>query len=532
MTCFIIGANIVDIENRRIFSAEISIENGVIKNINENQFTYNNFIIPGFVDSHVHIESSLLVPSEFARMAVTHGTVATVSDPHEIANVLGLHGVNFMVENGKRVPFHFFFGAPSCVPATNFETAGAVLRSEEVDELLQRPEIFYLAEMMNFPGVLNDDAEVIAKLESAKRHNKPVDGHAPGLTGAMALNYINHGISTDHECYTLEEAEEKISYGMRVLIREGSAARNFETLIPLMENFSKDIMFCSDDKHPDSLLEGHINKLAAIAVEKGYDLFDVLKVACLNPISHYKLPLGTLKIGDAADFIVVSDLTDFKCLKTFIKGQLVFDSGVTLINSVEVDNINNFNIEKKTVADFYIEIKSEEFVIECMEGQLITNKIKLKREDIKPENDILKIAVINRYFEATIATAFIKNFGLKKGAIAGSVGHDSHNIIAVGLNDEEICNAVNLIIENKGGLSAVNGADQKLLALPVAGLMSASDAWEVAAKYTELDKFSKDELGSELKAPFMSLSFMALLVIPHLKLSDKGLFDGDSFEFV
>lgn len=527
-----IKSNLIDISNRRIYPVEITVENGIITAILETQEVYNQYILPGFIDAHVHIESSLLVPGEFARMAVLHGTVATVSDPHEIANVLGIKGVEFMIDNGNQVPFHFFFGAPSCVPATVFETAGAALGSKEVDALLQRDEILYLTEMMNYPGVLFEDAEVMAKIASAKKFDKPIDGHAPGLQGEQAKKYIAAGISTDHECYTLEEALEKLKAGMNILIREGSAARNFDTLIPLMKDHSSQLMFCSDDKHPDSLLLGHINQLAARAVALGFDLFDVLKVACLNPIAHYKLPVGSLKVGDAADFILTKDLKNFIIDQTYIKGKLVASEGKSLIESVKIQAVNQFNIGKKTIMDFAYEPKETELVIECLEGQLITNKLPVARGQLQVSNDVLKLVVVNRYFEAPIAISYVKNFGLNQGAIAGSVAHDSHNIIAVGVNDEEICNAVNAVIENKGGLSAVLGSKQLVLALPVAGLMSDADAWKVAADYTELDNFSKDVLGSKLRAPFMSLSFMALLVIPHLKLSDKGLFDGDTFQFV
>jgi adenine deaminase len=526
-----IKSNYIDILKKEIYAAEITIINGKIAVIEKIEELCNSFALPGFIDAHVHIESSLLAPSEFARMAVTHGTVAAVSDPHEIANVLGMEGIEFMIANGKQVPFHFFFGAPSCVPATIFETAGATINSKDIEILLAKSEILYLAEMMNFPGVLHKDEEVMAKIAIAKKYNKPIDGHAPGLRGEEAKQYINEGMTTDHECFTLDEALEKISLGMKVIIREGSAARNFDTLIPLIKDYPNQLMFGSDDKHPDSLLLGHINKLVACAVGLGYNIFDILQVACLNPISHYQLPVGTLSVGDSADFIVINNLTEFVVEQTFISGKLVAEKGKTLIGKVVINPINQFNISSKKMADFTYEIKENELVIECLDGQLITNKLAYPKNEVTLANDILKIVVINRYQSAPMAISYIKNFGLQKGAIASSVAHDSHNIIAVGINDEEICNAVNLIIANKGGLSAVNKANQLILPLPIAGLMSAEDAWKVAKDYTNLDNFSKQILGSTLRAPFMSLSFMALLVIPHLKLSDKGLFDGDKFAF-
>lgn len=531
MNTFSIKANLIDIPTRSIYGAEISVAGGVIAAITRTGDSYPNYVLPGFIDAHVHIESSLLVPSEFARMAVLHGTVATVSDPHEIANVTGMAGVDFMISNAAQVPFHFFFGAPSCVPATVFETAGAAITAAEVDALLQRKEILYLSEMMNFPGVLQEDAEVMQKIASAKRYNKPVDGHAPGLRGDMMKRYFAAGITTDHECFTYEEGLEKAEQGIQVIIREGSAARNFDTLIPLMAAHASRLMFCSDDKHPDSLLLGHINQLVSRALAKGYDLFDVLQVACINPVKHYGLPVGQLNIGDPADFIITSDLKDFTVQQTYIKGQLVADAGQSLISKAPVTSINHFACEQTSEKDFACEPREEQPVIECLDGELITNRLILPKADCTAGKDVLKLAVVNRYRQAPVALAYIRNFGLKEGAIASSVAHDSHNIIAVGVDDASLCKAVNLIIEHSGGLSAVSSSEEKVLPLPIAGLMSNQDAWEVARLYIDIDAMSK-QMGSTLRAPFMSLSFMALLVIPHLKLSDKGLFDGDSFSFV
>ena len=533
-----IQGQIVDIPNRKIYSGEITIENGKITSIIEAAHNVKTYILPGFVDAHIHIESSMLVPSEFAKIAVLHGTVGTISDPHEIANVLGKDGVHYMIDNGKKVPFKFHFGAPSCVPATFFETAGAVIDSEQIKELMALPDIYYLSEMMNYPGVLFDDEEVLKKIAWAKHFNKPVDGHAPGLRGAPIEKYIAAGISTDHECFTYDEAAEKLSLGMKVLIREGSAAKNFEALIDLLpENYSN-MMFCSDDKHPDDLIVGHINLLCARAVAKGFDLFKILQMACINPVKHYKMNIGLLQKNDAADFIVVEDLTHFKVLQTYIDGELVAENGKSFVKDVYFEKPNNFNTAKKQIIEFDISSSASKIrVIEALEGQLITNEIhhkpKIKNEKIvsDTENDILKMAVVNRYENAPPAIAFIKNFGLKKGAIASSVAHDCHNIVVVGTSDEEILSAVNLIIGNTGGICAVNGNDKKSLALPVAGIMSDQNGWEAGRLYQEIDAMAK-ELGSGLKAPFMTLSFMALLVIPDLKLSDKGLFSGNSFSFV
>ena len=540
---FKIKGNIVKIKEKEIFFGEVTVEEGRIKSINKVSVTNPDFpfIIPGFVDAHVHIESSMLVPSEFAKLAVVHGTVATISDPHEIANVCGIEGVEYMIENNKTVPLKFNFGAPSCVPATAFETEGARVDAKAVEELLAKEEILFLSEMMNFPGVLNNDKEVFAKINSAKKHNKPVDGHAPGLMEDEAKKYIEAGISTDHECFTSEEALGKLKHGMKILIREGSAAKNFEALIDLLNDHEDEMMFCSDDKHPDNLVKGHINELCKRAVAKGIDVFKVLKAACINPVEHYRMNLGLLKEGDAADFVVIENLKDFKVKATYIDGELVAESGVSKIKTEPAPVINNFHCSRKTAEDFKIAVADfNSEIIEAFDGQLITKKIYSSPKEKNGfyesdvEKDILKITVIDRYHEAPVSVAFIKNFGLKKGAIASSVAHDSHNIIAVGVDDESICEAVNIVIENKGGVSvadAANASFKKILPLPVAGLMSNDDGYKVAEMYTRIDAAAK-ELGSQLSAPFMTLSFMALLVIPHLKLSDKGLFDGDSFKLI
>lgn len=534
-----LSGQIVDIFNKRIYSGKIILSNGKIKSISEVEYAPSHFILPGFIDAHVHVESSMLVPSEFARLAVVHGTVATVSDPHEIGNVMGVEGVEYMINNGNKVPFKFYFGAPSCVPATPFETAGAEINVEQVEYLLDKPEIKYLAEMMNWPGVLNNDPMVNQKIKTTLDRNKVVDGHAPGLKGEQARKYAAAGITTDHECFTSEEARDKLKCGMKVIVREGSAAKNFEALIDLMHNHSDQMMFCSDDKHSDNLVEGHINQLASRAVERRIDIFKVLKAACINPVEHYKLDVGQLREGDAADFIVVSDLQKFEVLHTFIDGQLVAENGKSLIDSVEVETINNFHATPVSAKQFSLKAKGEKIrVIVTEDGQLIT-----KEEHVKAEisdslvisdlaNDILKMAVINRYEENTSpAVAFIKNVGLKEGAIASSVGHDSHNILVVGVDDESMARAANLIIKAKGGVSAVSSSMEKIVELPVAGIMSAKDGYEVAEAYKSIDQMAK-RMGSTLNSPYMTLSFMALLVIPQLKLSDKGLFDGDKFRFV
>ncbi|ADB36482.1 adenine deaminase [Spirosoma linguale] len=541
-------ANILNLFDQSIYYGTIAVENGRISQLTQlgPERPDEPYVLPGFVDAHVHVESSLLTPPQFARLAVVHGTVATVSDPHEIGNVLGVAGVKYMIEEARRVPFKFMFGAPSCVPATTFETAGATISAQDVRQLLAMKEIGYLAEVMNFPGVLHQDPDMMTKISLANAFNKPVDGHAPGLTGDEAQRYIDAGISTDHECFTYEEGLDKARRGMNILIREGSAARNFEALIPLLAEFPGQVMFCSDDKHPDTLAEGHINQLVVRALGKGHSLWHVLRAACLNPVLHYRMPVGLLREGDPADYIVVNNLREFQVQQTVINGEVVAERGQSTIPDLRSEPVNQFSCSLKTPEDFVVKaIVSDEpvliRVIEALDGQLITNELHLeaKVEDgqLVPdvEGDILKLVVVNRYQDTPPAVAFIKNFGLTSGALASSVGHDSHNITAVGCNDESICKAINLIIEAKGGLSAVGegpAAKSILLPLPVAGLMSDIDGYTIAKQYTKLDEYAKYKLKSTLLAPFMTLSFMALLVIPKVKLSDLGLFDGKTFNFV
>ncbi len=531
----------VDIIGKKIYPAALHIQDGYIQQIELLEDAPMQYILPGFIDSHVHIESSMLIPSAFAQLAVLHGTIGTISDPHEIANVCGIEGVHYMIENGKKVPFHFFFGAPSCVPATIFETAGASINSQEVATLLANKDIYYLSEMMNFPGVLFNDEEVMKKIKAAHAAGKPVDGHAPGLMGDDAKTYIEAGISTDHECFTIEEAVDKLSYGMKILIREGSAAKNFEALYELIDDHPNSVMLCSDDKHPDSLVIGHINQLCARAVAKGLNIFNILKTACINPVLHYKLPTGLAREKDPANFIVVEDLVNFKVEQTYINGEKVAEKGQSFIKSIDEKIINQF--DTSLINESSIQIKVEDYpnkenaiaVIEAIDGQLITNclweEASLKDGNIvsNAEKDILKMVVYNRYHQASPKMAFIKNFGFKRGAIASTVAHDSHNIIAVGVDDKSIVEAINAVIKEKGGISCTDTNYLEVLGLPVAGLMSKDDPYKVAASYSNIDSMAKS-LGSSLGSPFMTLSFMALLVIPHLKLSDKGLFDGDRFK--
>ena len=549
-----ISGQIVDVVSSRIFRGTIFIDNGKIKDIIEDDNDNSQIIMPGFVDSHVHVESSLLIPTEFARLVVPHGSVASVSDPHEIANVMGVDGVRYMIEVGKKSPFKFYFGAPSCVPATTFETAGATLNSDDIEELLSSDDIKYLGEMMNYPGVLFNDDEVSKKLEAARRHAKAVDGHAPLLKGDDLKKYCAAGISTDHECSSIEEAKEKILNGMKIQIREGSAANNFDALIDIIRDYPEKVMLCTDDAHPHELIKGHINMLVKKAIDMGYDIIDVIKAATINPVRHYNLEVGMLQKNEPADFIVIDNFKDFNILKTYIDGILVAENGKSLLESVPVDMINNFVAEKVTADDFTVVDEDRDInIIGVVKGELLTEKLVGRAMSVKStsrrvaesssslvetnllvsdvENDILKIAVINRYEKKKPAVAFIKGFGLKKGALASSVAHDSHNVIVIGCDDESMAMAANMIIENKGGF-AVYADDVKMcLPLPVAGIMTNEDAFKVAADYQRLKDLSKT-LGSTLSDPFMTMEFMALLVIPKLKLSDKGLFDCEKFELI
>jgi adenine deaminase len=543
MPDFELSGQVVDVVAGRVFPGAVTVSAGRIAGVRETPRGADGtplsgpFILPGFVDAHVHVESSMMVPSEFARFASVHGTVAAVSDPHEIANVLGVEGVQLMVENGRRVPFKFHWGAPSCVPATGFETAGATLDAAAVRGLFETFGLRYLSEMMNYPGVLSGDPDVLAKLEAAKSLGLPIDGHAPGLRGEEVRRYAAAGPSTDHECVALDEALEKIDAGMRILIREGSAARNFAALHSLLSIAPDRCMLCTDDLHPDNLVAGHIDRLVARAVAEGHDLMAVLRAATLNPVRHYRQPVGLLQPGDPADFIVVDDLRDFSVRQTYIDGRLVADDGVSRIDRVPVSILNRWGASSKRVEDLHVSSRGGLVrVIEAFDGQLVTNELHLPAKEehgrLVPDvtNDVLKIAVVNRYADAPPAIGFVRGLGLKSGAIASSVAHDSHNIVAVGTSDAELCAAVNALIEAKGGLSVVQADRTDVMPLEVAGLMG-RDGEAVAAEYARLDRLAH-ELGSPLRAPFMTLSFMALLVIPALKLSDRGLFDGRAFRFV
>jgi len=529
-----IEGKLIDLYNRTIYSACVYIENGTIIKIQKIEKEPNNYIMPGIIDAHIHIESSMLNPGAFAQASVPHGTIGVVADPHEIANVMGLPGIEYMIKEGSKVPMKFWFGAPSCVPATNMETSGARLDSQDIERLLNKPEIKHLAEMMNYPGVIFDDKEVMEKLAIAKKNRKQIDGHAPGLSGKKLKKYIEAGITTDHECSTIEEAREKLKLGMKIIIREGSAARNLDALKELYKTDPENLMLCSDDIHPEMLEKRHINKIIAKLISEGYDPFDVIKSATINPAKHYNLDAGMLKPGERADFILVNNLKEMDVLETWIEGIKVFDRGKVLFQYIPGKPINNFICSRISEEEIRIKNQGRRFrVINAFDGELLTRKI--IREPIQgelvesmPTEDILKIVVKDRYNDAKPAVGFIKGFGIKHGAFASSIAHDSHNIIAIGASDRDIVAAVNEIVDLKGGLALAADDQIDSLQLNIAGIMSDRPCAEVASKYENLSESVKS-LGCKMSAPFMALSFMALLVIPELKISDKGLFDGKNF---
>ncbi len=526
-------------QEKRMFGARILIRDGKIVDIMEDGAVNGPCILPGFVDSHVHIESSMLIPSGFAHMAVQHGTVAVVTDPHEVANVAGEAGIRFMIDNAKSVPMKFFFGLPSCVPASPMEKSGAVITSVDVERMIQDEDFYFLAEMMNFPGVIFNDPEVVNKLISTKRVGKPIDGHAPGLEGVDLEKYVFAGITTDHECSTLQEAIKKIELGQKIQIREGSAAKNFENLSPLIKNHSDSIMFCTDDCHPDYLSEGHINKIVSRAIAKGYDLYDVLKVSCVNPVKHYNLPVGQLRVGDDADFIVTNDIKEFKITTTYIKGVKVFDKGEVLfpLKSVPEPEYTFRNDLPPEGLDIVAQT-SKVNVIQAIDGELITKwsveNIWVDSNMSLPSNiekDLLKIVLLDRYSDTPPAIAFIRGFGIKVGALGASIAHDSHHIIAIGCDDISIRSALEWLIDNKGGICYANKESVTGLRLPYFGLMTDMAGEMVKKEYIMLNNLLRSA-GCTLHSPFMTASFMALTVIPELKINHNGLFDVIKFKSV
>jgi adenine deaminase len=530
-----VEGQLVDIHNRDIYPAVINIAGRRIESVERTDSAPDVYILPGLIDAHIHIESSMVTPGAFAISVVKHGTCGVVSDPHEIANVLGIQGVEFMIVDAKKVPLNFFFGAPSCVPATDFESNGANLDHKEVRKLLEMEEINYLSEMMNFPGVIYGNAEVRKKLDCAKELNKPIDGHAPGLSGELLRKYVSAGITTDHECSRIEEAKEKLSLGMKILIREGSTAKNLNALKDLFNTNADKVMLCSDDLHPEMLRKRHINKLIAQLISEGYNEFDVIRSATINPSEHYNLNAGLLRPGDYADFILVDRLEKMNVKETWIKGVKVFGNEEVLFKYEESKPVNNFNCRPINESEILVKNRHRDIrIIVAADGELLTSELKVSlrtSEYISPDlnNDILKIVVKDRYKDLPPAIGFIKGFGIKKGAFASSIAHDSHNIIAVGTNDKDIVNSINEIVRLKGGLAVSQGGTIESLQLNIGGIMTTRSCDDIAEDYNNLNQLV-NSLGCTMKAPFMTLSFMALLVIPDLKIGDRGLFDVKRFE--
>ncbi len=531
-----ISGIIVDPVARRQFPGSLVIDQGCIVDIMAEPEAKGPFILPGLIDSHIHIESSMLTPAAFAVKAVSHGTVAVVADPHEIANVLGIPGIDFMIDSGGQVPLKFFFGAPSCVPATAFESSGAKLTAHDVAELLRRDDIAFLAEMMNFPGVIGQDPEVVAKLQAAAKMGKKVDGHAPGLHGPDLKAYLQAGISTDHESLSLEECYEKLALGMKIQLRQGSSARNLDDLHPLITSHPGQCMLCTDDLKPADLARGHINLLIQKALSLGHDLFDILQCACVNPVRHYQLGVGLLQKGDPADFIMVDDLDDMEVSATWINGEMVSAKGHALFQASQARALNHFKAAPITAEDLVVRSRGAQMkVIEVTDGQIVTGAGRYPVPanstivEADPQGDVLKILVQNRYKPAPPAIAFVHGFGLKQGAMASSIAHDSHNIIAVGCNDKDLTRAVTLLHECGGGISFVDGEEERRVALPIAGLMGFGSCQEMAQQYSELEHRVKEN-GCQLQTPFMTMAFLALPVIPSLKITDLGLFDVERFE--
>lgn len=526
----IISGHILDPVAGKGFDGEIQVENGRIASVRpvEGVPAEAPYILPGFVDAHVHIESSMMMPAQFAGALLPLGIVGAVCDPHEIANVLGSEGVLLMLEDAKKAEFHFAFGAPSCVPScgSSIETSGRVLDADDVAKLLKRDDIAFLSEMMNFPGVLGGDPEVMAKIGAAQAAGKPVDGHAPGLTGEARRSYAAAGISTDHECSGLEEARDTVASGMYLLIREGSAARNYAALAPMIAEAPARVMFCTDDSHPGDIVRGGVDKIVRYALRDGYGVFDILRAACVNPVRHYALPVGLLQEGDPADFICISDLSpEFKVLKTFIGGKDMAGYKPAVARFAAAPNI--FNAAPIGPSDLAGTPVDAAHVIEAYDGQLFTGK-----SEVPAGEDCQKLVVYNRYtLGAKPVSAHIRGFNMKCGAIAQSIAHDCHNIVAVGSSDELIADVINKVVEMRGGIAVTDGEGMESLPLPIAGIISNLGAFELAEAGEKLDEMAR-RTGCTMKSPFITLAFMALPVIPRLKLTDKGLFDGDTFSFV
>ena len=547
--------HIVDVVHREIFDGELVVDNGCIVQVNRCELLENGkqwpYLMPGFIDSHVHIESSMMMPVEFARVAAEHGTIGVIADPHEIANVLGVEGVDVMIHSASQAQFNFLFGAPSCVPALggDVETSGATIDSQKIAALMQRDDIGFLGEMMNFTGVLHGDSEVMAKIAAARAAGKPIDGHAPGLTPEERQRYAQAGVSTDHECTTLDEGRDCIRAGMKVIIREGSSAKDYALLHPLIDEYPDQVMLCTDDCHADDLVRGHIISIVKRALIDGHDFWNVLQAACYNPQRHYGVNWGLLQEGDPATFITVNNTGPFLGVQnTIIRGVEVYSYNLSFGSiSARRQTIadlssypNRFCATPITVDDIKLDIHRGEtkHIIRATDKSLYTGHevIEVTGDPMKdshyPWHEVQKVVVYNRYAQSSHpVVGLVRGFGIRHGAIASSVAHDSHNIVAIGSSDEFIVHAVNRVIEMQGGQVVITDKEMIEMALPIAGLMSPLDGHEVAYRCRLLCDMAA-QTGCTMKAPFITMAFLCLPVIPELKITDKHLWDSKNMKVV
>lgn len=544
------NCSIINVLTSEVIEGDIAIYNGKIAGIGnytggEEIDLEGKFVSPGFIDGHVHIESSMTSPSQFAKAIVPRGTTTIIADPHEIANVKGIDGIKYILEDSKELPLDVYIMLPSCVPATPFENSGADLKAEDLKELIDHKRVLGLGEMMNYPGVMNGDEEVLDKILIAE--NKKIDGHGPLIEGKELNAYIAAGISTEHECSTVEEMKNRLRLGMYILIREGSAAKNLKELIKGVnkENLSR-CLFCTDDKHPEDILkDGHINYNIKLAIEEGIEPIDAIKMATINGAECYGLKnRGAIAPGYIADLVILDNLENFNILKVFKNGEIVGENYEPLFKASPVSTLevkNSVNIKKVTLTDLDIELKSDKAnIIKLLSHSLFTEKVEreVKVKDGKfvfGKEDILKVAVIERHNgTGNIGLGLVENFGLIGGAIASTIAHDSHNLIVIGDNDEDIRKAVEEIERIGGGITIVSkGEVLKSLPLEIAGLMSESSLEKVNEDLKEMLHIAYRKLHVNRKIePFMTLSFIALPVIPEIKITDLGLFDVNKFDFI
>lgn len=534
----LIKGNILNVFTDEIYPGEIKIEHGIIESIKEVNADFNDIIVPGFIDAHIHIESSMLTPSRFAEIALRHGTTSVIADPHEIANVMGMDGIDYMIDDAKKTPLKYYFTAPSCVPATKFEKSGATISPNIIDNLLSRPEFVALGEVMDYNAVISNEKSILEKIKIAKKYHKPIDGHAPLLSGKNLQKYVKHGVITDHESTTKKEVAEKKRMGMKIMIREGSESKMLEKLI-----YSNCDFIVSADLKPEDLINGHLDKCLRKAVDYGMDPYEAIKLVTINPAEHYNLNAGSISPGKSADLVFIDNLRDFTVKRVVINGNTIFKKQKLLFraNPRPIDTTLHVSLTKPEDFDLKAQNPAHKSatvnLINVSDNTIITKqssaKLSIQKKTIIPSvfEDILKISVVDRYGGNTISNGFVKGFGIKNGAIASSVSHDSHNIIVVGTNSEYMSRATNHLIENKGGLAAISNQAKLDVTLPIAGLMSDKPAKVVANNSAKLNELVSN-MGCELSSPFTSLSFMALPVVPEVKMTTNGLFNVNTHQFI